>query len=114
MGAGVGSGLGLGIGKGCGFGTGVSAGAGVVSSGGAGVGLGRGLLLRNEPTKAQEPKPVKITKPVSSPIAAAGLSQIELPAGSISGSGWFCGCELWAARSGPRPTATVAISEGSG
>ncbi|NQE38577.1 hypothetical protein E5S67_06362 [Microcoleus sp. IPMA8] len=74
------------------------------------MGLGR-ELLRNEPTKAQEPKPVKITKPVSSPIAAMGLSQKEPPTGSINGSGWFWGWELWAAGSGDRPTATVGISE---
>ena len=51
-----------------------------MTCGGVGVGLGVGFL-RNEPTKAQEPKPVKITKPVSNPIAATGLSQTEPPAG---------------------------------
>ena len=82
-----------------------------MSAGGVGVGLGR-ELLRNEPTKAQEPKPVKITKPASSPIAAMGLSQKEPPTGSLNGSGSFCGLELWAIGSGGLPTATVAISEG--
>ena len=68
--------------------------------------------MRNEPTKAQEPKPVKITKPASSPIAAMGLSQKEPPTGSLNGSGSFCGWELWATGSGGLPIATVAISEG--
>jgi len=85
-----------------------------MTCGGVGVALGVGLL-RNEPTKAQEPKPVKMTKPVNSPIAATGLSQKEPPAGSIRGSGWFCGPALRrgtiGSGSGGLPTATVAISE---
>ena len=117
LGSGKGSGLGsgkgceVGVGKGSGFGIGVNVGVGLVSAGGVGVGLGR-ELLRNEPTKAQEPKPVKITKPASRPIAAMGLSQKEPPTGSLKGSGWFGGGEIGAAGSGGLPTATVAISEG--
>ena len=111
-GLGSGKGCGVGVGKGSGFGIGVNVGVGLVSAGAVGVGLGRGLLLRNEPTKAQEPKPVKITKPVSRPIAAMGLSQKEPPTGSLKGSGWFGGGEIGAAGSGGLPTATVAISEG--
>jgi len=86
-------------------------------TGGCAVGVALGVgLLRNEPTKAQEPKPVKMTKPVNSPIAATGLSQKEPPAGSINGSGWFwfCGPALKGtigSGSGGLPTATVAISE---
>jgi hypothetical protein len=116
-GVGLGKGSGVGLGKGSGVGSGVSRGVGLMTDGAVGVAVGFGLLLRNEPTNAQEPNPVKMTKPVSSPIAAAGLSQKEPPAGSISGSGWFCGPEFRGtigSGSGGLPTATVAISEAFG
>ena len=76
-----------------------------------GVGVGCDPLFRNEPTKAQEPKPVKMTKPAPMPIAAIGLSHKEPLPGSMTGPGWFGEWELWAIESGRLPTATVATCE---
>ena len=105
----IGDGSGVRIGDGSGVSIGDASGAGLVSAGGVGVGFDP--LFRNEPTKAQEPKPVKMTKPAPRPIAAIGLSHKDPLSGLITGSGWFCGWELLAIGSGRLPTATVATCE---